>query len=126
MLAKSRLDRPRGTLNSMNEMVDCVPTGFVTSPTVLPVFSLTFPLLFSPSRLRGAQQCLAERLVVLLGVAEEGELDLPAVTCLCSNKAVKSNEELKGLISRKVWQVVEGQVQANPYSGLTLGLLLLC
>ena len=58
---------------------------------------------------------MAERLVVLLGVAEEGELDLPAVTCLCSNKAVKSNEELKGLISRKVWQVVEGGAGAGEH-----------
>lgn len=61
-------------------------------------------------------QCLAEWLVVLQGVAEERELDLPAVNCRCS-KAVKINEELKSL-SRKMndaWQVVErvGQVQTD-------------
>eukprot|EP00092_Neocalanus_flemingeri_P011582 GFUD01012483.1.p1 GENE.GFUD01012483.1~~GFUD01012483.1.p1 ORF type:complete len:359 (+),score=118.49 GFUD01012483.1:64-1140(+) len=61
-------------------------------------------------------QCLAEWLVVLQGVAEERETDLPAVNCRCS-KAVKINEELKNL-GRKlndVWQVVErvGQVQAG-------------
>jgi len=61
-------------------------------------------------------QCLAEWLVVLQGVAEERELDLPAVYCRCT-KAVKINEELKSL-SRKMndaWQVVErvGQVQAD-------------
>jgi len=60
-------------------------------------------------------QCLVEWLVVLQGVAEEREVDLPAVNCRC-NKAVKINEELKNL-SRKLsdaWQVVErvGQVQA--------------
>jgi hypothetical protein len=48
---------------------------------------------------------LAEQLVVLLGVAEEGELDLPAINCLCSNKADKSNDELKSLISRKTNEV---------------------
>ena len=56
--------------------------------------------------------------MVLLGVAEEEELDLPAVTCLCSNKAVKSNEELKGFISRmtnEVWQVVEGGAGAGDH-----------
>jgi len=61
-------------------------------------------------------QCLAEWLVVLQGVAEERELDLPAVNCRCS-KAVKINEELKSL-SKKMndaWQVVErvGQVQTD-------------
>ena len=59
-------------------------------------------------------QCLAEWLVVLQGVAEERELDLPAVNCRCA-KAVNINEELKNL-SRKLsdaYQVVErvGQVQ---------------
>jgi len=61
-------------------------------------------------------QCLAEWLVVLQGVAEEREVDLPSVNCRCS-KAVRINEELKSL-SRKLsdaWQVVErvGQVQAS-------------
>ena len=54
----------------------------------------------------------------MLGVAEEGGLDLPAIDCLCSNKAVKSHEELKGLISRKaneVWQVVEGGAGAGEH-----------
>lgn len=60
-------------------------------------------------------QSLVEWLVVLQGVAEEREVDLPAVNCRCI-KAVKINEELKSL-SRKLsdaWQVVErvGQVQA--------------
>jgi len=61
-------------------------------------------------------QCLAEWLVVLQGVAEERELDIPDVNCRCI-KAVKINEELKNL-SRKLndaWQVVErvGQVQGG-------------
>ena len=60
-------------------------------------------------------QCLAEWLVVLQGVAEEREMDLPAVNCRCS-KASKIDEELK-LLSRKLrdaWQVIErvGHVQA--------------
>jgi len=59
-------------------------------------------------------QCLVEWLVVLQGVAEEREVDLPPVNCRCI-KAAKINEELKSL-SRKLsdaWQVVErvGQVQ---------------
>jgi len=61
-------------------------------------------------------QCLVEWLVVLQGVAEDREVDLPPVNCRCI-KAAKINEELKSL-SRKMsdaWQVVErvGQVQAT-------------
>lgn len=61
-------------------------------------------------------QCLAEWLVVLQGVAEEREMDLPAVNCRCS-KAVNINDDLKKL-SRKLsdaWQVVErvGVVQGD-------------
>lgn len=61
-------------------------------------------------------QCLAEWLVVLQGVAEEREMDLPAVNCRCC-KAVNINDELKKL-SRKLsdaWQVVErvGVVQGD-------------
>jgi len=71
-------------------------------------------------------QCLAEWLVVLQGVAEEREIDLPAVSCRCS-KAVKINEELKSL-SRKMsdaWQVVErvGQVQAVQVEEITADII---